>query len=111
MPLEWYGDKVEAEVDRKLVMGLDRLGLYGVTRTKQRITEEGRIETGRMRADITHEIDPRKFRVRWGGSVHYLIYQELGTLSKDGSQRIKPMFALRGSLADVKREFNRLFRL
>lgn len=102
MPVEWFGDKVEKEVDAKAARYLDALGIIGETDTKRRITRAGRVDTGRMRADITHETDAKELVVRWGGNVKYLVYQELGTVNADGSQRITPGFFLRDSLLYVK---------
>ena len=106
MPVKWNGKEVEREVNAKLVTLLDKLGIVGSDATKLRITKAGRVDTGRMRADIHHEVNIKKLWVRWGGNVFYLPFQELGTLNEDGSQRIPPMFALRGSLRDVKKKFN-----
>lgn len=96
-----HSAEVEREVRGKMVVQLNRIGVMGERFTKIRITEEDRIETDTMRTEITFEVDAPKLMVRYGNNVEYTIYQELGT------ETIKPMYALRGALDDIRQELRR----
>ena len=93
-----HSREVEREVRGKMVVQLNRIGVMGERFTKIRITEEDRILYDVMRSEITFEVDAEKLLVRYGSNETYTIFQELGT------ETIKPMYALRGALDDIRQE-------
>lgn len=102
MPVDWDSSKLEQEVEKKERTWLTKLAITGETQTKLNITKLGRVKDNIMRGEMTWELHPTKLIARWGNNVKYTIYQELGTVNEDGSQRIKPGFFLRNSLRFVK---------
>ena len=97
--IKWHGAAVEREVRKRMVRKLNVIGAMGERYTKLRITEADRIETNTMRSEMTFQVHPDELRVRYGNNVHYTVYQEMGT-----ERGIKPMYALRGALDDIRQE-------
>lgn len=96
--IKFHDREVEREVRRKMVVQLNRIGAMGERFTKLRITQEDRIDTNEMRSTMTFEVNEPELFVRYGNNVIYTIHQELGT------EHIRPMYALRGALDDIRQE-------
>ena len=82
--VKWDQRELDREVDREMIKLLTRIGIRGETIAKNVIT--GRpdpqlkaIDTGRLRASLTHEVVPDKLLVRIGTNVKYAIFVFLGT--------------------------------
>jgi len=82
--VKWDDRALRREVDSEMVKLLTRIGIRGETIAKQAITgrpdpELKAIDTGRLRASLTHEVDTSKLLVRIGTNVKYAIFVFLGT--------------------------------
>jgi len=82
--VKWDQRELDREVDREMVKLLTRIGIRGETIAKNAITgrpdpELKAIDTGRLRASLTHEVVADKFLVRIGTNVKYAIFVFLGT--------------------------------
>lgn len=97
--VKWNGPEVEREVRKRMIGQLNRIGAMGERFTKLRITKADRIQTNTMRSEMTFEVDEGELLVRYGNNVYYTVYQEMGT-----ERGIKPMYALRGALDDIRQE-------
>lgn len=97
--IKFHDREVEAMVRRKMVVQLNRIGAMGERFTKLRITQADRIETNEMRSTTTFEVNERELFVRYGNNLPYTVHQEFGT-----ERGIKPMYALRGALDDIRQE-------
>ncbi len=103
---------IKVEIDSKVPGAMDAfnnavrralfaMGENGTTRAQQYITQEGRIDTGLMRASITHQ--EHKDFVVIGTNVFYAVYQELGT-----SRGIKPALFLTRAITNHVDEYRKL---
>jgi len=84
MPVKWDDRAFKAHVDNETVKLLSRIGIRGESIAKQGITgrpdpELKAVDTGRLRASLTHEVDAAKLLVRIGTNVKYAIFVFLGT--------------------------------
>lgn len=82
--VKWDQRELDREVDREMVKLLTRIGIRGETIAKNAITgrpdpELKAIDTGRLRASLTHEVVADKLLVRIGTNVKYAIFVFLGT--------------------------------
>lgn len=66
-----------SEVDSVCKAALEAIGNQGVSYAKNNVTAAGRIATGNMRKDISHEVVGNTCYI--GTNVSYAIYNELGT--------------------------------
>jgi hypothetical protein len=105
--VKYFTRSVERSVHEKSADLITKAVIVGENRSKEIITELGRIDTGLMRATTTHEVDRRKLIGRYGSPIKpkppaehgYPVYQELGT------SKISPGFFYRGALEHIKRIF------
>ena len=82
--VKWDQRELDKTVDREIVTLLTRIGIRGEAIAKNAITgrpdpELKAIDTGRLRASLTHEVVPSKLLVRIGTNVKYAIFVFLGT--------------------------------
>lgn len=70
-------DEVMGELNNKVPMILDALGLQAEGNAVSEITSLGAVDTGRLRASISHASDENSAYI--GTNVEYAPYVELGT--------------------------------
>lgn len=88
--VKWDDRALRREVDDQMVKLLTGLGIRGETLAKQGITgrpdpELKAIDTGRLRASLTHEVDAKKLLVRIGTNVKYAIWVFTGHRTRSGT--------------------------
>ena len=83
---------INAEIQKAIQDSLNEIGIKGETQAKKNITENKNIDTGRLRASITYDIDINQKKVRIGTNVQYGVYLEKGTglFAEDGNGRKTP---------------------
>lgn len=70
-------DEVLKELADNINTILEAWGQYGEGVAKQNVTEAGRVDTGRLRNDITHTTNENTAII--GTNVEYAIWHEIGT--------------------------------
>ena len=75
--------QVKAELERRIPIVLEALGIQAETNAVDEITSLGAVDTGRLRASITHQVDESDDSVIIGSPVEYAPYVELGTYKMD----------------------------
>lgn len=106
--MKWFGASVKRSVHEQTADLITKAVIIGENRSKEIITELGRIKSGLMRASTTHEVDREALVGRYGSPIKpkppaefgYPVYQELGT-----SKGIRPGFFYRGALVHIKQVF------
>jgi len=86
--VKWYGDKLIKEVGLKCFQNMEKACLLVEGDAKRMV----RVDTGRLRASITHEVEKSKDEVtgRVGSNVEYAVYQEYGTSKMSGHPYLRP---------------------
>lgn len=74
--------EVLSALDRAKRNALTAIGMTAVGHAKKVITDERRVDTGRMRNSISHAEDKDSTYI--GSNVEYSIYNELGTIRMRG---------------------------
>lgn len=77
MPMQWYGDRLLAEVRKRLKVGLDRAAEYVVGEAKLRAP----VDTGTLRKSIDWGEGRSEDERIVGTPVEYGLYQEVGFLA------------------------------
>lgn len=72
-------EKVLEELRKQTEAGLDAIGHQAVSYAKNTITGAGRVDTGRLRNSIKHQVDAGEKAVYIGTNNNYAIYHEMGT--------------------------------
>ena len=70
---------VKAQFERNIAKTLTAMGLKADELTKQNIVNSGRVDTSTMLNSVQSEIDVANREVIHGSTVHYAVFQELGT--------------------------------
>jgi len=100
--VKWYGKAVEKEVHGITVAKLTQAALLVERDAKKTV----RVDTGRLRASITHEIDPKDLKARVGTNVKYGVWVEVGSEKwPGGAPYWRP--ALAANQGNIKRLFGR----
>lgn len=86
MPIEWFGESVTANVKRVMVKSL-HVASYMVENDAKRLCP---VDTGRLRASITHDFDDKQFKALVGSNVHYAKYVEMGTIKMSPQPYLRP---------------------
>jgi len=95
--VKWDDRALKREVDKEMVSFLARIGIRGESIAKNAITgrpdpQMKAVDTGRLRASLTHEVVPDKLLVRIGTNVKYAIYVFFGTpAGKPGMTMARPV--------------------
>ena len=81
---KWDDRAFQRELDTRIVKLLKRLAIRGESIAKQVISGEflpalKAVDTGRLRASLTHEVFPDQLLVRIGTNVNYAIFVFIGT--------------------------------
>ena len=86
--VKWYGQKLIKEVGQKCFQNMEKACLLVEGDAKREV----RVDTGRLRASITHEIEKTKDETigRVGSNVEYAVYQEYGTSKMRGHPYLRP---------------------
>ena len=66
-------------MDRAIDAALEAIGIQCESHAKANITESGRVDTGRMRNSVTHQVVSSENAVYIGTNLEYAIYNEVGT--------------------------------
>lgn len=72
-------DMVKREMEHALQAALEAIGQQAETHAKQNLTAAGRVDTGRLRSDVAHEVRTAEDAVYIGTNVSYGKYVEFGT--------------------------------
>lgn len=75
--IESHANEVKAELDHKIPIILEALGIEAEGNAVTEITELGAVDTGRLRGSISHDHDDEAAYI--GTNVEYAPYVELGT--------------------------------
>lgn len=94
-------DEVKAAMKNAAERALLAIGENAVTHSQEYITQEHRIDTGRMRESMTHTEDENSTYI--GTNVEYAVYQELGT-----STGIKPAHFISRAATNHSEEYRNL---
>lgn len=77
--VESHKAEVLEAMDRAIDAALEAIGIQCESHAKANITESGRVDTGRMRNSITHQVVSSENAVYIGTNLEYAIYNEVGT--------------------------------
>lgn len=77
-------DEVNAELNKKIALALNKVGF----RAEDHVKALAPVDTGRLRASITHLVDDRSVTI--GTNVEYAKYQELGTSRMKAQPFLEP---------------------
>lgn len=72
-------DEILNEFQSTAIRALEKCGLIAENYAKRNLTENGSVDTGRLRNSISHEVDDSGQAVYVGTNVEYAPYVELGT--------------------------------
>lgn len=78
-------DEVQASVER----ALEQIGLMAERHAKEALTNQGAVDTGRLRNSVTHQVISED-SVAVGTNVEYAPYIELGTSKMGARPYIRP---------------------
>lgn len=81
---------IEDEVDEAVERALEMIGLQAEKYAKQALTNQGAVDTGRLRNSVTHQVIMLLEAVAVGTSVEYAPYIEFGTRKMSARPFIKP---------------------
>lgn len=70
---------VLADMNQKLLRGLEAVGLAAEGNAKVNITRQKAVDTGNLRGSISHKVVPSEKAVYIGTNVEYAAYVEYGT--------------------------------
>lgn len=97
--IKWHDREFEREVlDPAIVRLLKRIGIMGTSIAKQIISGSfgialKAVDTGRLRASLTHELDARAQILRIGTNVKYAIFVFVGTFKMQARPVLRRMLA------------------
>lgn len=72
-------DEILNEFQSAAIRALEKCGLVAENYAKRNLTENGSVDTGRLRNSISHQVDDSERAVYVGSNVSYAAYVELGT--------------------------------
>lgn len=86
----WHGDQLVALVHERIVAAMSRCG-FALVPMVQAVTP---VETGAARASVTFEVEEAEKRIvlRFGGTVSYWIWIEIGTHGRPGAAPLGQTF-------------------
>lgn len=90
--IESHVGEVKSELDRRIPIVLNAIGMQAEGNAVKEITAADAVDTGRLRASITHIVDDDSVYI--GSNVEYAPYVELGTgiYASEGNGRQTPWF-------------------
>ena len=101
-------EEIAKAMDKALVAALEEVGLLAERFAKDNLSEprgghksgkdpRPNVDTGRLRASITHQVSEEEKAVYVGTNVEYAPYVELGTSRMQGWPYLKPAASAHGS--------------
>lgn len=131
--VKWYGREAEADLRKRLMVALDRVGLMMVKDVKESMagadrftgdlsgrakSKSGRprslpgeppaVQTGLLINSIAHELRPERLAVRYGTNIKYGLFLELGTHKMAPRPYLVPAYIRKRK--DVLRIIQRAYR-
>ena len=80
---------IEEEVEAAVGRALEMIGLQAEKHAKEALTQQGAVDTGRLRNSVTHQVISET-AVAVGTNVEYAPYIEFGTYKMGARPYIKP---------------------
>lgn len=77
--IESHLPEILAATDAAIERALEAVGLQAEGHAKDVITAEGRVDTGRLRGSIAHQVEAGEKAVYIGSNLEYAVYNEIGT--------------------------------
>lgn len=77
-------DEIKKQTDQAIMKALKTIGLKAEGYAKISLTEQGAVDTGRLRNSVTHQVDMSENAVYVGTNVEYAPYIEFGTYGGKG---------------------------
>ena len=77
--VESHRVEVQDAMKEAVARALEAIGIQCESHAKANITESGRVDTGRMRNSVTHQVVPSENAVYIGSNLEYALYNEVGT--------------------------------
>lgn len=128
--IESHVGEVKSELDRRIPIVLNAIGMQAEGNAVKGITAAKAVDTGRLRASITHQVDIQEDAVYIGSNVEYAPYVELGTgiyASEGGGRQdpwwyqdekgewhfthgIKPRHFLRNAITNYQSEYENILK-
>lgn len=96
-------DDIKKETEQKALVALEKIGLKAEAYAKQSLTQQGAVDTGRLRNSVTHNVFQKELAVQVGTNVEYSPYIEFGT-----SQGMKPRPYIRPSIENHIDEYRQI---
>ena len=95
--LEDNSDLIARSINKALILALEECGLDGERFAKDNLTKNRSVDTGRLRASVTHQIMEREKAVYIGTNVEYAPYVEyrkpyLYPAARDHAETYKEVF-------------------
>lgn len=81
--------EVTNEAGAAIGKALEMIGLQGERHAKEALTQQGAVDTGRLRNSVTHQVISED-SVAIGTNVEYAPYIEFGTYKMDARPYIRP---------------------
>ena len=81
--------EVTNEAEAAIGRALEMIGLQGERHAKEALTQQGAVDTGRLRNSVTHQVISED-SVAIGTNVEYAPYIEFGTYKMDARPYIRP---------------------
>lgn len=92
--IESHLDELNAETEAKIRQWLSAVGEDGVSVAQEIIDRNHRVDTGRMRASVTHNVEEDELAVIVGTGVDYGLWNEIGTSRMAGIHFIEGSLTL-----------------
>lgn len=90
-------EEIAKAMNEALVVALEEAGLLAEGFAKDNLTRNHSVDTGRLRASVTHQISEDEKAVYVGTNVEYAPYVELGTERSKAKPYLKPAASEHGS--------------
>lgn len=71
--------EVEAALKEAVERALEAIGIQCESHAKNNITQAGRVDVGRMRGSVAHQVVEGEKAVYIGSNLEYALYNEVGT--------------------------------
>lgn len=81
--------EITNEAEAAIGRALEMIGLQGERHAKEALTQQGAVDTGRLRNSVTHQVISED-SVAIGTNVEYAPYIEFGTYKMDARPYIRP---------------------
>lgn len=82
--------QIEQALNKAIAKALEEIGMRAESAAKKNLTASGAVDTGRLRASVTHQLDTSTDSVYIGTNVEYAPYIELGTRKMKARPYLRP---------------------